>query len=60
MRYRRSCVQKLIALSLMLPTVAFGQGLDVASDAMKIERLLVNNPRVMTWDAARAIYAEQL
>ena len=41
MRYRRSCVQKLIALSLMLPTIALGQGLDVASDAMKMagERL---------------------
>lgn len=35
--------------------------LDVlASDAMKVERLLVNNPRVMTFDAARAIYAQQL
>lgn len=32
----------------------------LATDAMKIERLLVNNPRAMTWDAARAIYAEQL
>lgn len=32
----------------------------LATDAMKIERLLINNPRAMTWDAARAIYAEQL
>lgn len=32
----------------------------LATDAMKIERLLVNNPRAMTWEAARAIYAEQL
>lgn len=32
----------------------------LATDAMKIERLLVNNPRAMTWDAARAIYAGQL
>lgn len=32
----------------------------LATDAMKIERLLVNNPRPMTWDAARAIYAAQL
>lgn len=32
----------------------------LATDAMKIERLLVNNPRPMTWEAARAIYAEQL
>jgi len=32
----------------------------LASDAMKVERLLVNNPRVMTLEAARAIYAQQL
>lgn len=32
----------------------------LAADAMKVERLLVNNPRVMTLDAARAIYAQQL
>lgn len=32
----------------------------LASDAMKVERLLINNPRPMTWEAARAIYAEQL
>lgn len=32
----------------------------LATDAMKVERLLVNNPRVMTLDAARAIYAVQL
>lgn len=32
----------------------------LATDAMKIERLLVNNPRPMTWEAARSIYAEQL
>lgn len=32
----------------------------LATDAMKVERLLVNNPRVMTLEAARAIYAQQL
>ncbi|CBL46164.1 Iron-containing alcohol dehydrogenase [gamma proteobacterium HdN1] len=32
----------------------------LASDAMKVERLLVNNPRPMTLEAARAIYAQQL
>lgn len=32
----------------------------LATDAMKIERLLVNNPRPMTLDAARAIYSGQL
>lgn len=32
----------------------------LATDAMKVERLLVNNPREMTFDAARAIYAQQL
>ena len=32
----------------------------LATDAMKVERLLVNNPRDMTYDAARAIYAQQL
>lgn len=32
----------------------------LAADAMKVERLLVNNPRTMTLDAARAIYASQL
>ncbi len=32
----------------------------LAADAMKVERLLVNNPRVMTLEAARAIYAQQL
>lgn len=32
----------------------------LATDAMKVERLLVNNPRTMTLDAARAIYAQQL
>ena len=32
----------------------------LATDAMKVERLLVNNPRVMTHEAARAIYAQQL
>jgi alcohol dehydrogenase class IV len=32
----------------------------LAADAMKVERLLVNNPRAMTLDAARAIYAQQL
>jgi alcohol dehydrogenase class IV len=31
----------------------------LAADAMKIERLLVNNPRPMTLEGARAIYAEQ-
>lgn len=35
--------------------------LDVlATDAMKVERLLMNNPRVVTFDSARAIYAQQL
>lgn len=32
----------------------------LADDAMKVERLLINNPRVMTHAAARAIYARQL
>lgn len=32
----------------------------LAEDAMKIERLLINNPRPMTFAAARSIYAEQL
>ena len=32
----------------------------LATDAMKVERLLVNNPREMTFAAARAIYARQL
>lgn len=32
----------------------------LAADAMKVERLLVNNPRAMTLEAARAIYAKQL
>ncbi len=32
----------------------------LATDAMKVERLLVNNPRAMTFEAARAIYAQQL
>jgi alcohol dehydrogenase class IV len=32
----------------------------LAADAMKVERLLVNNPREMTLAAARAIYAQQL
>lgn len=32
----------------------------LADEAMKVERLLVNNPRLMTRDAARAIYAQQL
>ncbi|MGH8492126.1 MAG: iron-containing alcohol dehydrogenase [Moraxellaceae bacterium] len=32
----------------------------LATDAMKVERLLVNNPRIMTFEAARAIYAQQL
>ena len=32
----------------------------LATDAMKVERLLVNNPRVVTFDSARAIYAQQL
>ncbi|MDP2226892.1 MAG: iron-containing alcohol dehydrogenase [Moraxellaceae bacterium] len=32
----------------------------LATDAMKVERLLVNNPREMTLEAARAIYARQL
>jgi alcohol dehydrogenase class IV len=32
----------------------------LATDAMKVQRLLVNNPREMTLSAARAIYAQQL
>lgn len=32
----------------------------LATDAMKVERLLVNNPRPMTLAAARGIYASQL
>ena len=32
----------------------------LATDAMKVERLLINNPREMTFDAARAIYANVL
>lgn len=32
----------------------------LAEDAMKQERLLINNPREMTLDAARAIYAKAL
>ena len=32
----------------------------LATDAMKVERLLVNNPRPMTWQAARDIYASVL
>lgn len=32
----------------------------LAADAMKVERLLVNNPREMTLTAAREIYAQQL
>jgi alcohol dehydrogenase class IV len=32
----------------------------LATDAMKVERLLVNNPRAMTLAAARDIYAQQL
>ena len=32
----------------------------LATDAMKVERLLVNNPRPMTLQSARAIYASQL
>ncbi|MCC2638895.1 MAG: Iron-containing alcohol dehydrogenase [Moraxellaceae bacterium] len=32
----------------------------LATDAMKVERLLVNNPRVMTFEAARDIYASVL
>lgn len=32
----------------------------LATDAMKIERLLVNNPRAVTFDSVRAIYAQQL
>lgn len=32
----------------------------LATDAMKVERLLVNNPREMTFEAARDIYAQQL
>lgn len=37
------------------------QDLDLlATNAMKVERLLVNNPRAMTWQAARDIYASVL
>lgn len=37
------------------------QDLDLlATDALKVERLLVNNPREMTWQAARDIYASVL
>lgn len=45
-----------------LRAVGVGEGdLDLlATDAMKVERLLVNNPRPMTLEAARAIYAGQL
>jgi len=32
----------------------------LAADAMKVERLLVNNPREMTYAAARQIYEQQL
>jgi alcohol dehydrogenase class IV len=32
----------------------------LATDAMKVERLLINNPREMTFDAARTIYASVL
>lgn len=32
----------------------------LAADAMKVERLLINNPREMTLSAARNIYAQQL
>lgn len=32
----------------------------LATDAMKVERLLVNNPRVMTLNAARDIYRQQM
>ncbi|MHC8495005.1 iron-containing alcohol dehydrogenase [Thalassospira sp. SM2505] len=32
----------------------------LATDAMKVERLLINNPREMTFEAARAIYASVL
>ena len=32
----------------------------LATDAMKVERLLINNPREMTFEAARAIYAAVL
>ena len=32
----------------------------LAQDAMKVERLLVNNPRTVTYDDARAIYAQVL
>ena len=32
----------------------------LATDAMKVERLLINNPREMTFDAARKIYASVL
>ena len=32
----------------------------LATDAMKVERLLINNPREMTFESARAIYASVL
>ena len=32
----------------------------LATDAMKVERLLINNPREMTFEAARNIYASVL
>ena len=32
----------------------------LATDAMKVERLLINNPREMTFEAARKIYATVL
>jgi alcohol dehydrogenase class IV len=32
----------------------------LAADALKVERLLINNPREMTFAAARAIYEKQL
>ena len=32
----------------------------LATDAMKVERLLINNPREMTFEAARDIYATVL
>jgi alcohol dehydrogenase class IV len=32
----------------------------LATDALKVERLLVNNPRAVTWQAARDIYASVL
>ena len=32
----------------------------LAADAMKQERLLINNPREMTYDAALAIYTKAL